>query len=132
MLSATMLQLEADLGSLDINVRDGKTHASLKGAKVHIDRANVSSSKQVDLITDRDGNTVSIDLEEGDYTITVTHWCCELMTFNVHVTAGVSNFQIVQMKNCECRVASNETNEADVATSETANADTTSSEDLTA
>jgi hypothetical protein len=95
-----------DLGSLDIHVQNVKTNAPIAGANVHIDQAGVSGPKSIDLVTNRNGDTTSVYLEEGNYTVTVTFWCCDPQTFTMHVDGGGSNFVVVQMKNCECRIAS--------------------------
>ena len=94
------------MGSLDVHVQNGKTNAPIKGANVHIDQAGMSGPKTIDLTTNRNGDTDSIELEEGNYTITVTFWCCDPVTFTIHVDGGESNFQFVLMKNCDCRIAS--------------------------
>ena len=94
------------MGSLDIHVQDGKRKTPIAGANVHIDQAGVSGPKTIDLTTDRNGDAPSISLDDGDYTVTVTFWCCDPKTFTMHVNGGESNFQFVLMSNCECRVAS--------------------------
>ena len=110
-----------DLGSLDISVQDGKTFAPIAGAKVHIDQAGVSGTKSIDLVTDRNGNTSPIELEEGNYTITVTARCCDPQTFNTHVDPGTSNFVFVTMKNCECRISSEDSGSDDMVSAAVAN-----------
>ncbi|SRR5216684_3058924 len=94
-----------DLGSLDIHVQNAKTNAPIAGANVHIDQAGVSGPKSVDLVTNRNGDTTSVYQEDGNYTITVTFWCCDPQTFTMHVDGGGSTFVVIQMKNCECRIA---------------------------
>jgi len=106
------VQRIADLGSLDVSVLNGKSFAGIKGAHVHIDQAGISGPKSIDLVTDREGNAPSIELEEGNYTITVTAVCCDAQTFNMYVSANQSNFLTVQMKNCDCRIASQDDSEA--------------------
>jgi len=96
----------AAMGSLSVHVQNGKNNAPIVGANVHIDQAGVSGPKTIDLKTDRNGDTTTVYLDAGDYDITVTFWCCDPITFTAHVDAGATNFQYVGLKNCDCRVSS--------------------------
>jgi hypothetical protein len=100
------IQRSPDLGDLSIHVVNGKTFANIKGANVHIDQTGVSGPKSIDLVTDSNGDTVGISLEEGNYTVTVTFWCCDMKVANMHVDGNTLNFLTMEMKNCDCRISS--------------------------
>jgi Domain of unknown function (DUF4157) len=97
---------QVTMGSLSVHVQNKQNNSPIVGANVHIDEAGVSGPKTIDLKTDRNGDTVPVYLDEGNYTVTVTFWCCDPITFTAHLDAGEENFQFVGLKNCDCRVAS--------------------------
>jgi hypothetical protein len=103
---SALVQRTPDLGTLVVHVVNSKTYAPIKGANVHIDQAGVSGPKSIDLVTKGNGDTTTIYLEDGDYTFTVSFWCCDPKTFTVHVDGGATNLFDVLLLNCECRVAS--------------------------
>jgi hypothetical protein len=105
---SSIVQRSPDLGIVGIHVVDAKTYRPIYGANVHIDQAGVSGPKSIDLVTDSNGDTVSIQLEEGNYTITVTFWCCDKKVINVHIDGNTANFVDALMQNCSCRISSNE------------------------
>lgn len=120
---SSVVQRTPDLGVVGVHVVNGKTYAPIKGANVHIDQAGVSGPKSIDLVTDRNGDTTSIELEEGDYTITVTFWCCDRKTFTVHVDGNAANFITAEMQHCDCRVSSTDQDGGAVASSGATDAD---------
>ena len=101
-----VVQRTPDLGMVAVHVVNSKTYAPIKEANVHIDQVGVSGPKSIDLVTDRNGDTTSIELEEGNYTITVSFWCCDTKSFTVHVDGNTANFITAEMQHCECRIAS--------------------------
>jgi hypothetical protein len=105
---SSVVQRTPDLGIVGIHVVNGKTFAPIRGANVHIDQAGVSGLKSIDLVTDSNGDTTSIQLDDGNYTITVTFWCCDTKVFTVHVDGNAFNFITAMMQNCACRISSND------------------------
>ncbi len=120
---SSVVQRTPDLGVVGVHVVNGKTYAPIKGANVHIDQAGVSGPKSIDLVTDGNGDTTSIELEEGNYTITVTFWCCDPKTFTVHVDGNAANFITAEMQHCECRIASADQDGSSVASTGSTNGD---------
>jgi Domain of unknown function (DUF4157) len=112
--AASRLQRQDDpnqtpmLGSIGVHVQDAKTGVPIAGATVHIDQAGVSGPKSIDLFTDRNGDTTSIHLDDGNYTITVTSGCCDRWTLTMHVDGSAFTSIDALMKNCPCRVSSQE------------------------
>jgi Domain of unknown function (DUF4157) len=98
-----------DLGGLTVSVTHTGTTVPISGVNVHIDQKNVSSSKAIDLVTDSSGNTPFIQLEEGNYTITVTYKCCQ-QTLDAHVAGNVDQVSFFELGRCECGIASADQN----------------------
>jgi len=103
--SSSVVQRTPDLGGLNVNVFHQGTNVPISGANVHIDQKLVSSSKSVDLVTDRDGNTPYIQLEEGNYTITVTYKCCQQVQ-DVHIIGNSDQMTFFPLGRCECGISS--------------------------
>ena len=103
--SSSVVQRTPDLGGLNVNVFHQGTNVPISGANVHIDQKLVSSSKSVDLVTDRDGNTPYIQLEEGNYTITVTYKCCQQVQ-DVHIIGNSDQVTFFPLGRCECGISS--------------------------
>jgi hypothetical protein len=103
---SSIVQRSPNLGIVGIHVVDAKAYKPIPGANVHIDQAGVSGSKSIDLVTDSNGDTVSIQLEEGNYTITITFWCCNTKVINVYIDGNAANFIDALMQNCSCRISS--------------------------
>lgn len=98
-----------DLGGLTVSVAHTGTSVPISGANVHIDQKLVSSTKSIDLVTDSSGNTPSIQLEEGSYTITVSYKCCQ-QTQDVRISGNVDQVSFFEFGRCGCGVASSDQN----------------------
>lgn len=115
---SSIVQRSPDLGTVGIHVLDARTQRPIAGASVHIDQAGVSGPQSIDLVTDSNGDTLSMQLEEGNYTITVTFRCCDKKVINVHIDGNAFNFIDALMQNCNCRVSSADQDGDPVATTD--------------
>ncbi len=102
---SSVVRRTPDLGGLNINVFHDGTNVPISGAAVHIDQKLVSSSKSVDLVTDSQGNTPYIQLEEGNYTVTVTYKCCQKVQ-DVHIVGNSDQMTFFPFGLCNCGIAS--------------------------
>jgi len=107
--ASTIIRRTPDLGGLTVSVTHTGTSVPISGAKVHIDQKLVSSTKSIDLVTDGSGNTPSIQLEEGSYTITVSYKCCQ-QTQDVRISGNVDQVSFFEFGRCECGIASSDQN----------------------
>jgi hypothetical protein len=121
--ASSIVRRSPDLGDLSIHVVNGKTFAPIAGATVHIDQSGVSGPKSIDLFTDRNGDTPGISLEEGNYTVTVSFWCCDMKVINMHVDGNTLNFLTAEMKNCDCRISSQDADRNNTVASSDSTAD---------
>jgi hypothetical protein len=102
---SSIVQRTPDLGGLTVSVSHTDTNVPISGARVHIDQKLVSSSKSVDLVTDSDGNTPYIQLEEGNYTVTVDYKCCQQVQ-DVHITGNLDQVTFFTFGLCRCGISS--------------------------
>ena len=107
--ASTIVRRTPDLGGLTVSVAHTGTVVPISGAKVHIDQKNISSTKSIDLETDGSGNTPSIQLEEGNYTITVSYKCGQ-KTQDVHISGNVDQVTFFEFGRCDCGIASSDQN----------------------
>jgi Domain of unknown function (DUF4157) len=103
--ASSVVQRTPDLGGLTVSVALAGTTVPISGAKVHIDQKLVSSSKSVDLVTESDGDTPYIQLEEGKYTITVEYKCCKQVQ-DVQVAGNTDQMTFFEFGLCRCPIAS--------------------------
>jgi hypothetical protein len=105
----TIIRRTPDLGGLTVSVTHAGTGIPFSGVKVHIDQKLVSSPMSIDLVTDGSGNTPPVQLEQGNYTITISYKCCE-QTQDVHVSGNVDQISFFELGLCECGVSSSDQN----------------------
>jgi hypothetical protein len=106
---STIIRRTPDLGGLTVSVTHAGTGIPFSGVNVHIDQKLVSSPNAIDLVTDGSGNTPPVQLEEGNYTITVHYKCCE-QTQDVHVSGNIDQISFFEFGRCECGVSSADQN----------------------
>src|SRR5579859_1158590 len=105
--ASRIVRRSPDLGGLTVSVTHTGTNVPISGANVHIDQKLVSSTKSIDLVTDGSGNTPSIQLEEGSYTITVSYKCCQ-QTQDVRISGNVDQVSFFEFGRCGCGIASSD------------------------